>query len=202
MVPNLTGFLVSRCAVFHIAAYCRSPRPIGPDHLREHPRLEQIVQDMAAREADGAEVVDRGRGRFVEARHVPRRIALPAHAADLFVVMRVAVGADVEPGGFLRAQEDRDRVLVLLAVARIDHGFEEALGPNTAVYQAGRGSEPMIEVGSIVLAEALYIGAVSLVLASRDRKPGRGRFVGRFGPMVMTVGRRDIKRFGGALGSG
>ncbi len=30
MVPNLTGFLVSRCAVFHIGVYWRSPRPIGP----------------------------------------------------------------------------------------------------------------------------------------------------------------------------
>src|SRR5215468_11322528 len=42
-------------------------------------------------------------------------------------VVRVAVGQDVEAGYFLRPQKARDRILVLLAVARIDHGFEEAL---------------------------------------------------------------------------
>ena len=28
--PNLTGRSVKRCAAFHIAVYCRLPRPIGP----------------------------------------------------------------------------------------------------------------------------------------------------------------------------
>ncbi len=115
------------------------------------------MQDVAAREADGADIVDRGLGDLSKPVMCARRVAMPAHAADLFVVMRVAVGDDVEPGGFLRAQEDRDRVLVLLAVARMDHGFEEALGPQHPVYQAGRGSEPMIEVGSVTPADALYI---------------------------------------------
>jgi hypothetical protein len=39
--------------------------------------------------------------------------------------MRVAIGADVEPGDFLRAQMGRDRILVLLAPARVDHRFEK-----------------------------------------------------------------------------
>ena len=71
--------------------------------------------------------------------------------------MRVAVGADVEPGDFLRAQMRRDRVLVLLAPARVDHRLEKTPTPICAVCQAGRGSEPMIEVGSRMPAEALYI---------------------------------------------
>src|SRR5262249_17956761 len=72
-------------------------------------------------------------------RHVGERIALPAHAADLLVVMGVAVGADVETGGFLRAQMRRDRVLVLLAVARVEHGFEEALGAEGGVVPGRAG---------------------------------------------------------------
>jgi hypothetical protein len=56
-----------------------------------------------------------------------QRIALPAHAADLLVEMRIAVGHNVEPGGLLGAQINRDRILVLLAVAQVHHCFEEVL---------------------------------------------------------------------------
>src|SRR2546421_3626827 len=45
------------------------------------------------------------------------------------------------------------------------------LRPNTAVYPAGRGSEPMIEVGSAISAEALYI-ASSLALCPRSEIEG------------------------------
>src|SRR5512132_1487056 len=45
------------------------------------------------------------------------------------------------------------------------------LRPNTAVYQAGRGSEPMIEVGSAISADALYI-AFSLALCPRSEIEG------------------------------
>src|SRR5215510_7615342 len=41
--------------------------------------------------------------------------------------------------------------------------------PSTALYQAGRGSEPMIEVGSVTPADALYIVS-SLVLPCADRR--------------------------------
>src|ERR1700730_1538950 len=57
---------------------------------------------------------------------VGQRITLPTPPADLFVVMGVAVGADVEPRHLLRAQMRRYRILVLLAPARIDHRLEEA----------------------------------------------------------------------------
>src|SRR5215468_4212815 len=36
------------------------------------------------------------------------------------------------------------------------------LGPSTALYQDGRGSEPMIEVGSMTPADALYMGISSV----------------------------------------
>jgi hypothetical protein len=101
--------------------------PYRPDDPREHARLKKIVQNMPARIGDGADLVGGGLWRFGKAVHVGERIALPAHAADLLVVVRVAVGEDVETRDFLRPQKARDRVLVLLAVARIDHRFEEAL---------------------------------------------------------------------------
>jgi hypothetical protein len=49
--------------------------------------------------------------------------------------------------------------------------------PSTALYQYGRGSEPMIEVGSVTPADALYIGDPFL------QSLGRGN-VGRQPPMV------------------
>jgi len=38
------------------------------------------------------------------------------------------------------------------------------------VYQLGRGSEPMIEVGSIIPADALYMIAPSVALADRGNR--------------------------------
>ena len=147
MVPNLTGRLVMRCAVFHIARVLQPAAADRADDVRKHARFEEVVQDVPARIGDRADLVGRRLGDLGKAVHVGERIALPAHAADFLVVMRVAVGDDVEAGGFLRAQEARHRVLVLLAVARVHHRFEEAASmPSTAVYQDGRGSEPMIEV--------------------------------------------------------
>ena len=98
------------------------------DHLREDAGFQEVVQDVAARIGDGADIVDGRLGSLREAGHVGERIALPAHAAYFLVVMGVAVGTDVEAGDFLRAQEGRHRVLVLLAVARVHHRLEEALG--------------------------------------------------------------------------
>jgi hypothetical protein len=60
---------------------------------------------------------------------VDQRITLPAHAADLLVEVRVAVGDDIETRGLLNAQVDRNRVLVLLAVAQVHHSFKKALRP-------------------------------------------------------------------------
>src|SRR5262249_2349021 len=101
--------------------------PDRPHDPGKHARFEKVVQDMPARIGDSADLVDHRLRQFGKTVHVGQRIALPAHAADLLVVVRVAVGQDVEAGYFLRPQKARDRILVLLAVARIDHGFEEAL---------------------------------------------------------------------------
>ena len=158
MVPNLTGRLVMRCAVFHIGGVLQPAAPDRADDPRENARFEKVVQDMAARIGDRLDLVDLRLGDLGKAVHVGERIALPAHAADFLVVVRIAVGDDVEAGDLLRAQEARHRVLVLLAVARVHHGFEEALrcrAPRCT--STGRGSEPMIEVGSVTLADALYI---------------------------------------------
>jgi hypothetical protein len=108
------------CGVLQPAA------PHRPDDPGKNARLEKVMQDVPARIGDGADLVGHRLRQLRKPVHVGKRIALPAHAPDLFVVMGVAVGADVEARRFLRAQKARDRVLVLLAVARIDHGFEEA----------------------------------------------------------------------------
>jgi hypothetical protein len=83
---------------------------------------------MCPRKGDGADIVNRRFSDRVESGHAPQGIALPAHASDFIVVVRVAVGTDIEARSLLRAQMYRDRVLVLLAVAGIEHGFKKALG--------------------------------------------------------------------------
>jgi hypothetical protein len=71
--------------------------------------------------------------------------------------MRVAVGTDVEASCFLGAQIDRNRVLVLFAAAQIYVASRKLCEPSPAVYQLGRGNEPMIEVGKVTPADALYM---------------------------------------------
>jgi hypothetical protein len=80
-----------------------------------------------------------------------QRIALPAHAADLLVEMSVAIGHNVEPGGLLGAQINRDRVLVLLAVAQIHHCFEEVLraGPRCVPARPRQGSDDRSRQGHV-----------------------------------------------------
>src|SRR5579885_2852495 len=123
IVPNLTGLRVSRCAVFHIAAYCRLPGPSGPT-MRGSTRASSWSCRMWPRGSRDRRWGQRRLAR--QPRHVGERIALPRKPADLLVVMRIAVGADVEPGDLLRAQMGRDRVLVLLAPAGVDHRLEKA----------------------------------------------------------------------------
>ncbi len=99
MVPNLTGRVghalrdLPHRRILQIAATDRA------GDLREHTRLEEVVQDVAARIGDRADIVDRRLGLLRKAR--------PCGSADsscqlmpptFFVVMRIAVGADVEAG--------------------------------------------------------------------------------------------------------
>ncbi len=153
------------------------------DDPRQYAGFEIVVQDVAARLARGAHLIRLGSAAAREPGHMGQGIALPAHAADLLVEMRVAIGDDIEPGGLLRAQIDRDRILVLLAPAQIHHRFEKLEAPRLAVHQEGRGNDPMIEVGKVRPADPLNIfspydsaraGAVTrnLARAGRAMTPG------------------------------
>ena len=98
----------------------------GADDLGDHIGFEIVVQHMAHGEANAAEFVGRGTWHaFFEPVHVEGRVARPAAPADLIVVMGVAVGQDVEPGGLLVFYVDPDRIGVLLAEPCIDHGLQE-----------------------------------------------------------------------------
>ena len=64
--------------------------------------------------------------------------------------MRVAVGDDVEAGHFLLVQIEANRVDILLAELVVHHRVEETALPRFCVYQLGRGSEPVMVVGSMM----------------------------------------------------
>jgi hypothetical protein len=87
--------------------------------------------------------------------------------------MGIAVSADVEARRLLGSQVYGDGILILLAVASVDHCFKEALRPESRrVYQEGRGSDPMIDVGNIFPADALNMSAplfkASFMKVARD----------------------------------
>src|ERR1700731_3075646 len=63
------------------------PSPYGADNLRKHPRFEEIVEDMAARIGDRADLVGGRLRHFREPIHVGDRVALPAHPRNLLVIM-------------------------------------------------------------------------------------------------------------------
>src|ERR1700691_2461383 len=86
------------------------------------------MQDVAARISNGADIVHGGFQSVRKSSHVGERIALPAHPADLGVIVRVPVSANVEPGNFLRAQKGRYGILVLLAVVGVYHRLKKTSG--------------------------------------------------------------------------
>ena len=67
--------------------------------------------------------------------------------------------------------------------------------PSTAVYQFGRGSEPMIEVGRAIPADALYIVS-SLVL--RPSLPSSGSGKGKAGIIVGCAAQKSYASLFGA----
>jgi hypothetical protein len=113
----LRGFVDLR--VLHVAA------ADGAHDARHQARFDVVVENVAAREADAAAADRRHLRNAIEARHVKRRIARPALAADVLREAAVAVRHDVEAGDRLLIQIDGERVLVLLAEPRLDHRFEE-----------------------------------------------------------------------------
>src|SRR4029078_7398677 len=68
--------------------------------------------------------------------------------------------------------------------------------PSTAVYQFGRGSEPMIEVGRAIPADALYIVYSPVVcsgLAAAAHKSNASPFGGAGGSEIECIAlRRDV----------
>ena len=109
--------------------------------------------------------VIRGLKRSESRRHVARWIIGPALAADVGVEMRIAVGDDIEAGDFLLVQIDRNRVGVLLAeLVVVTIASTKLCVPMFLVYQLGRGSDPVMVVGSLM----------SLVARSIVRSPSRG----------------------------
>src|SRR5262245_66439819 len=60
--------------------------------------------------------------------------------------------------------------------------------PSTALYQAGRGSEPMIEVGSVTPADALYIRLLSCLPCAERRSEIVGLTLRRRGLEQRAVG--------------
>src|SRR5579883_2266388 len=84
------------------------------------------MQNMSAREPN-ATAPGGGRLRVsqVESAHVIGRVRGPALTANIVIEAAIAVGADIEPRQLLIAQIAGQCVLVLLAEAAADHGFEE-----------------------------------------------------------------------------
>src|ERR1043166_6830940 len=61
--------------------------------------------------------------------------------------------------------------------------------PSTALYQDGRGSEPMIEVGSTTPADALYMGISSRLFLSHSPRSRHARESGH----PVTPGMRIVR---------
>ena len=84
------------------------------------------MKDVTARKCNAARANRRQlRLEPVESVHVVRRVACPALTANVLVEAAVAVGDNVEAGQLLVPQVNRERVYVLLAVARGDHRVEK-----------------------------------------------------------------------------
>src|SRR5690606_25717023 len=94
---------------------------------RQHAALHDLEQDVALRRAAVAlrHAVVVAAGQAVEA---SRRVLEPAHAADVGVEPRVAVGHEIEARALLVADHDRDRVGVLLTISRVRERIAEAPG--------------------------------------------------------------------------
>ena len=65
----------------------------------------------------------------LEAGPALQRIVMPGAAGQVLVAVEIAVGQDVEPGALLVADDDRQRVLELLAEADVQHAGVERPRP-------------------------------------------------------------------------
>ena len=73
--------------------------------------------------------------------------------------------------------------------------FRKVRSPSVALYQAGRGNEPMIDVGSMVPAEALYMGSLP-----RQRRDAPCVFLSSHATVTGTRRRYQVRRLEHWLG--
>ena len=121
----MTGFVI-RCAIFQSphTAGCRgrpAPRSWAARSLREN-RAGCARADRRA----APTLYLAGLSRLSKPVHVRQRIALPAHAADLLVEMRIAVGADIEARVPGRADRTTPRLRTVRDSGTSTIAFEEA----------------------------------------------------------------------------
>ena len=155
------------CATFHSDVYCSGPRSILSTQ-RGITRLSITSKMMSPLAVPPYPLRDAVVVAARQALEAPRRVLKPAHAADVGVEPRVAVGDDVEAGALLIAEVGADRVGVLLAEARVgERVAERAASPRFSVYQAGRGSDPVMVAGSVNSFVALSIGNYYIVFCLR-----------------------------------
>ena len=113
--------------------------------------------------------------RVFEAAHVMGRVAGPALAPDILVEPAVAVRDDVEPGNLLFAQINGSVSTYCSRKRLVTIASRNDRMPRFSVYQLGRGSDPVIVVGSMMSFVARYIFAISQN-AERDFRPLTGRW--------------------------
>src|SRR5689334_1367109 len=129
------------------------------------------MQNMATREKHTAAP---GRRRHwmlhVQPTHVVCRVAGPALAANVVIKSAIAVGDDVETGEFLVTQIAGQRVLVLLAEAAADHGFEKM--PGAEIFRVP--ARPRQRTGDRRRQHNVFSGTKHLIPPSTAQLPGNG----------------------------
>ena len=135
----------------------RSPLDLV-DAARHHAALHHLEDDVALHGA----AVALAHALVVAARQAleaPGRVLKPAHAADVGVEPRVAVGDDVEAGALLIAKVGRrPRRCTARGSARPPARPGRGACARFSVYQTGRGSDPVMVVGSVNSFVAFSIG--------------------------------------------
>ena len=149
-VPKRTGFRVLPWAMPPDLGVVERTMLDLVDDVRPAPAGVDLVEQRARR------VVEPGRARLLglqiiafEAGPALERIMVPRAAGHVLVAVEVAVSEDIEPGPLLVADDDRQRVLELLAEADVHHAGVERLAPHAHVEPAWPGPRTGDGAGSI-----------------------------------------------------
>ena len=122
----------------------------------------------------------------------PRRILKPAHTADVRIEPRVAVGDEIESGALLILEVGTDQPVVSCSRNRASaSASRNGRAPTFSVYQLGRGIDPVIVVGRMTRAVAVYMLSVFRGQSRRSRRRRRTDTTlcrdGRFSFNVLTM---------------